>query len=213
MFVFPSSNWDFQCSCCCPCRSNLALIGGSIRQPAAFCGVVGLKPTYGLVSRYGLVAYASSLDVVGPMTQTVEDAARLLSVIAGHDARDSTSAAVDTIDFAAALPADAHLDSKPLGGVRVGILRQTLGQGVATEVCEAVQQAALQLEGLGASVRDVQLPSFDAGLPAYYVIALSEASSNLSRYVVDLCMCGCVYLFFTMSFSYKFSLNITKMTV
>ncbi|GBF93284.1 aspartyl glutamyl-tRNA amidotransferase subunit A [Raphidocelis subcapitata] len=156
--------------------------GGSIRQPAHFCGVVGLKPSYGRVSRYGLVAYASSLDVVGPLAGSVEDAARLLTAMAGHDARDSSSSQEPSVDFAAALQPLDRLPSRPLAGKRVGVIAQTMGAGVSAGVAAAVQGAIKQLEALGAEVEEVSLPSFDAGLPAYYVLALSEASSNLSRY-------------------------------
>lgn len=123
------------------------------------------------------------------MTQSVEDAARMLTVLAGHDDRDSTSVPARSIDYAAALGDADTPDGTPLQGVRVGLLGQTLGAGVAPEVCQAVQSTAAHLERLGATVHDVQLPSFDAGLPAYYVIALSEASSNLSR-----CAHGALYV-------------------
>ncbi|KAI8472916.1 MAG: glutamyl tRNA amidotransferase, subunit A [Monoraphidium minutum] len=156
--------------------------GGSIRQPAHFCGVVGLKPSYGRVSRYGLIAYASSLDVVGPLAASVEDAALVLSAIAGHDPRDSTSAAEPVPDFAAGLVAAEALGDRPLAGKRVGVIAQTSGAGVGAGVAAAVGAAVAHLQALGAEVEEVSLPSFDAGLPAYYVLALSEASSNLARY-------------------------------
>lgn len=156
--------------------------GGSIRQPAHFCGVVGVKPTYGRVSRSGLVAYASSLDCIGPMARTVADAAALLTAIAGADPADATCARRPTEDFAAALPPAAALPSAPLAGRRLGLIRETTGAGVAPGVEAAVRAAAAHLESLGATVEEVSLPAFDAGLPAYYVLALSEASSNLSRY-------------------------------
>ena len=158
--------------------------GGSIRQPAHFCGVVGLKPSYGRVPRHGLIAYASSLDVVGPIASSVEDAALLLNAIAGRDARDSTSAAhaAGAEDFAAGLAPAAALGDRPLAGKRAGVIAATLGAGVAPGVAAAVQRAVAHLQSLGAEVEEVDLPAFDAGLPAYYVLALSEASSNLARY-------------------------------
>ncbi len=150
--------------------------GGSIRQPAALCGVVGLKPTYGRVSRYGLVAFASSLDQVGPIARTVEDAATLLGVIAGHDPRDSTSVDAAVPDYAAAL------DSSP-AGLRVGIPREFLAeQGVDPEALERVHDAVHALEGLGAKAVEVSLPHTPYGIAAYYLICTAEASSNLSRY-------------------------------
>lgn len=156
--------------------------GGSIRQPASFCGVVGVKPTYGRVSRNGLVAYASSLDCVGPMAQSVTDAATLLSVIAGPDAADSTCSQRPTEDFAAGLLPAEQLCSQPLAGRRLAVIKETTGEGVDAGVSDALAAAIRHLESLGAAVDEVSLPSFAVGLPAYYVIALSEASSNLSRY-------------------------------
>ncbi|WP_008317118.1 Asp-tRNA(Asn)/Glu-tRNA(Gln) amidotransferase subunit GatA [Leptolyngbya sp. PCC 6406] len=151
--------------------------GGSIRQPAAFCGVVGLKPTYGLVSRYGLVAYASSLDQIGPFARTVEDAAILLGAIAGHDPRDSTSLQVKIPDYTAALK--PGLDCK---GRKVGVIQETFGEGLDPEVETAVRTAIAQLEALGAEVVPISCPQFRYGVPTYYIIAPSEASSNLARY-------------------------------
>ncbi|KXZ47016.1 hypothetical protein GPECTOR_38g252 [Gonium pectorale] len=159
--------------------------GGSIRQPAHFCGIVGLKPTYGRVSRYGLISYASSLDCIGPMTHTVEDAALLLNAIAGGDPHDATSSGRAAEDFAARLLPPEQLGgggSRPLAGRRIGLVRETLGEGVEPAVEAAVRGAAAHLESLGAVVEEVSLPTFGLGLPAYYVLALSEASSNLSRY-------------------------------
>lgn len=156
--------------------------GGSIRQPAHFCGVVGLKPTYGRVSRYGLIAYASSLDCIGPLAPTVADAAELLTVMAGHDPADATSSSRPSEDFAARLLPREQLPSRPLAGRRLGLIRETSGEGVDSGVAAAIAGAVRQLEALGAAVEEVSLPSFAYGLPAYYVIALSEASSNLSRY-------------------------------
>eukprot|EP00884_Botryococcus_braunii_P002560 jgi/Botrbrau1/12304/Bobra.0205s0003.1 len=156
--------------------------GGSIRQPAHFCGVVGIKPTYGRVSRYGLIAYGSSLDCVGPLAPTVEDAAILLSCISGFDPRDSTSSQADVIDFSAGLPATEGLPSKPLEGTRIAMIKETVGEGVTAGVMNAFKGALRHLGSLGAEICEVSLPTFDVGLAAYYVIATSEASSNLARY-------------------------------
>lgn len=150
--------------------------GGSIRQPAAFCGVVGLKPTYGRVSRYGLVAFASSLDQIGPITKDVTDAALLLGVIAGYDPRDSTSANVPVPDYLKALK------RKDLKRVKVGVPVEYFGEGLDPEVEQAVRTAIEGLRELGADVREVSLPRTDAAVATYYVIATAEASSNLARY-------------------------------
>ncbi|MEH2280564.1 MAG: Asp-tRNA(Asn)/Glu-tRNA(Gln) amidotransferase subunit GatA [Nostoc sp.] len=152
--------------------------GGSIRQPASFCGVVGMKPTYGLVSRYGLVAYASSLDQIGPFANTVEDAAILLSAIAGYDPKDSTSLKVDIPNYAASLKPDF----KPRGQLRIGIIKETFGEGLDAVVEQAVTKAVDQLQSLGAEIHIVSCPRFRYGLPTYYIIAPSEASANLARY-------------------------------
>lgn len=149
--------------------------GGSIRQPASFCGVVGMKPTYGLVSRFGLVAYASSLDQIGPFGRTVEDAAILLGAIAGHDPKDSTSLSVEIPDYTQYLIPD-------LKGKRVGIVTETFGEGLDSVVADAVNKAIEQLTALGAEVQEISCPRFRYGLPTYYVIAPSEASANLARY-------------------------------
>ena len=149
--------------------------GGSIRQPASFCGVVGLKPTYGLVSRFGLVAYASSLDQIGPFGRSVEDAAILLGAIAGHDPKDSTSLKVEIPDYTKFLIPD-------LKGKRVGVITETFGEGLDSVVAEAVQKAIQQLKELGAEIQEISCPRFRYGLPTYYVIAPSEASANLARY-------------------------------
>ncbi len=150
--------------------------GGSIRQPAAFCGVVGLKPTYGRVSRYGLVAFASSLDQVGPFTTSVADAAELLQVIAGADPRDSTCLKAPVPDYRAAL-------SQPVKGLRVGLVRECFeADGLAPEVKASVLAAAAQLEALGCELVEVSCPRFNDGIATYYVIAPSEASANLARY-------------------------------
>ncbi|MEN9248445.1 MAG: Asp-tRNA(Asn)/Glu-tRNA(Gln) amidotransferase subunit GatA, partial [Gloeomargarita sp. GMQP_bins_69] len=154
--------------------------GGSIRLPASFCGVVGLKPTYGRVSRYGLVAYASSLDQIGPLAPTVMDAAILLGVIAGHDPKDSTSIPAPVPDYVQALralPAD-----RPLAGVTLGVIQETLGEGVDPQVRQAFEAAVVQLEQLGAQVVPISCPMFARGLAAYYILAPAEASANLARY-------------------------------
>ncbi|HLO84268.1 MAG TPA: Asp-tRNA(Asn)/Glu-tRNA(Gln) amidotransferase subunit GatA [Nostocaceae cyanobacterium] len=152
--------------------------GGSIRQPASFCGVVGMKPTYGLVSRYGLVAYASSLDQIGPFGRSVEDAAILLNAIAGYDPQDSTSLKVDIPDYAASLKPDLKARKK----LRIGIITETFGQGLDSEVEQAVTKAIDQLQELGAEIHTISCPRFRYGLPSYYIIAPSEASANLARY-------------------------------
>lgn len=149
--------------------------GGSIRQPAAFCGVVGFKPTYGVVSRYGLVAFASSLDQIGPLTKDVADAAVLLNVLAGHDRRDSTSVDREYPDFTAAL--DGGVD-----GLRLGFPEELAGEGVADEIKSVVDGAVKKLEAHGATVEPVSLPALVYGLSAYYIIAPAEASSNLARF-------------------------------
>ena len=149
--------------------------GGSIRQPAALCGVVGLKPTYGLVSRFGLIAYASSLDQVGPFARSVEDAAIVLGAIAGHDPKDSTSIKFKVPDYTKFLKLS-------LKGLTIGVIEETFMDGVEQEVSNTVQNAIDHLKTLGAKVVNVSCPSFRYGLPAYYVIAPAEASSNLARY-------------------------------
>ncbi len=149
--------------------------GGSIRQPAAFCGLVGVKPTYGLVSRLGLIAFGSSLDQIGPLTHTVADAALVLDVISGHDSGDSTSLPTP------APRVSAHLDDG-VAGLRVGLVRELMGEGIAPEVLASVNQAAEALVAAGAIVEEVSLPTIDYSLSAYYIIAPAEASSNLSRY-------------------------------
>ncbi|WP_433923910.1 Asp-tRNA(Asn)/Glu-tRNA(Gln) amidotransferase subunit GatA [Vreelandella sp. 21] len=149
--------------------------GGSIRQPAAFCGITGLKPTYGRVSRYGIIAYASSLDQAGPMAKSAEDCAHLLNVIAGHDVRDSTSVARGVPDYTETLNA-------PLSGLKIGLPKEYFGDGLDADVEKAVREAVKVYESLGATVREVSLPHTHYAIPAYYVIAPAEASSNLSRY-------------------------------
>ncbi len=149
--------------------------GGSIRQPGAFCGVVGLKPSYGRVSRYGLIAFGSSLDCAGPLTHTVEDAARLLQIMAGHDPLDSTSMPVETPDYTAALTGDVR-------GLRIGVPKEYFIDGMQAEVEAAVRAAIAHLESLGAQIVDISLPHTDYSMPVYYIIAPAEASANLARY-------------------------------
>ncbi|KAL4203376.1 hypothetical protein AMTRI_Chr01g103680 [Amborella trichopoda] len=156
--------------------------GGSVRQPASFCGVVGLKPTYGRVSRYGLMAYASSMDAVGCFASSVMDAAILLRAISGHDTQDATSCKCEVPDYTTELVPKDLLGSEPLKGLRVGVIRETLGDGVDTGVTSTIQAAASHLEEIGCTVTEVSLSSFSLGLPSYYILASSEASSNLSRY-------------------------------
>lgn len=149
--------------------------GGSIRQPACLCGVVGLKPTYGRVSRYGLVAYASSLDQIGPITKEVKDAALLMAVIAGHDPQDSTSVPQAVPDYAAALGQD-------LQGLKIGVPREYFGPGLDPEVEAAIRSALGTMGGLGAEILEVSLPHTEYAVAAYYLVAVAEASSNLARY-------------------------------
>ncbi len=149
--------------------------GGSIRQPAAFCGITGLKPTYGRVSRFGLVAFASSFDQIGPMTKTAEDAAVLMNVIGGHDPMDSTSANVPLPDFTAALSNDVK-------GLKVGIPKEYFGKGLDTDVEKAVREAIKTLESMGMQAVEVSLPHTEYAVAAYYILACAEASANLSRY-------------------------------
>ena len=149
--------------------------GGSIRQPASFCGVVGLKPTYGRVSRYGLVAFASSLDQIGPITKDIQDAALLLGVIAGHDRRDSTSVNRPVPDYGKDL-------ARSVRGLKLGIPREYFIEGMDAQVADTVRKAMQVLEGLGAELVDVSLPHTEYAVAAYYIIAPAEASSNLARY-------------------------------
>lgn len=149
--------------------------GGSIRQPASFCGVVGLKPTYGRVSRYGLVAFASSLDQLGPLAHTAEDAALLLEVLAGHDPMDATSAEEPVPPFTQTV-------RQPLDGLKLGVVREHFGDGLDTQVQAAVDEAIQVYRSLGATVQDVSLPHSRYAIATYYIIAPSEASSNLARY-------------------------------
>ncbi len=149
--------------------------GGSIRQPAAFCGVVGLKPTYGRVSRYGLVAFASSLDQVGPMARTAEDAAMLLEAISGHDPLDSTSANLPVPNYTATV-------RQPLKGLKLGVVREHFGEGLEPEVAQAIEESIAVFRSCGATIHDVEMPHSKYGVATYYIIAPCEASSNLARY-------------------------------
>jgi aspartyl-tRNA(Asn)/glutamyl-tRNA(Gln) amidotransferase subunit A len=149
--------------------------GGSIRQPASFCGVVGLMPTYGRVSRYGLIAFASSLDHIGPLTKTVKDAALLLRIIAGRDPMDSTSAEVPVPDYTAEI-------GKPIRGFKLGVPKEYFAEGLDAEVRSAVETAIQKLAQCGCEVAPISLPHTEYAIPAYYLIATAEASSNLARY-------------------------------
>jgi aspartyl-tRNA(Asn)/glutamyl-tRNA(Gln) amidotransferase subunit A len=149
--------------------------GGSIRQPASFCGVVGLMPTYGRVSRYGLIAFASSLDRIGPLTRTVKDTANVMKVIAGRDPMDSTSADIPVPDYVAEL-------DKPVRSLRLGIAQEYFGEGIDPEVKQAVEAAIQKLASLGCEIVRVSLPHTKYAIPTYYILATAEASSNLARY-------------------------------
>jgi aspartyl-tRNA(Asn)/glutamyl-tRNA(Gln) amidotransferase subunit A len=149
--------------------------GGSIRQPASFCGVVGMLPTYGRVSRYGLIAFASSLDHIGPLTKTVKDTAIVLRTIAGRDPMDSTSAEVPVPDYVAEL-------EKPVRGLKIGVAKEYLGEGLDQEVRNAVEAAIQKLAKQGCEIVDVTLPHTRYAIPAYYIVATAEASSNLARF-------------------------------
>lgn len=149
--------------------------GGSIRQPAAFCGVVGMKPTYGRVSRYGLVAFASSLDQIGPLSKTVEDNAMVLNAIAGHDSKDATSVNVAVPDYTSEI-------GKGVKGMKVALLKEAMGEGIGDEVKTAILNAARVYEKMGAEIVELSMPSLEHALPAYYVISSAEASSNLARF-------------------------------
>jgi aspartyl-tRNA(Asn)/glutamyl-tRNA(Gln) amidotransferase subunit A len=149
--------------------------GGSIRQPAALCGCVGIKPTYGRISRYGLVAFASSLDQIGPLTKTVADSALLLNHLCGHDPRDSTSLNVETPDFTASL-------GKDIKGLRIGLPKEYYINGIHPGVSASVQAAIRKLESLGAIIEEISLPHTELGVATYYVLAPAEASANLARF-------------------------------
>ena len=174
----PGGSSGGSCAAVAACECYYALgsdTGGSIRQPSSFCGVVGLKPTYGTVSRYGLVAYGSSLDQIGPVAKDVADCAAILEVIASHDEKDSTSIERDDCDFTEALVEDVK-------GLRIGIPRDYMGEGLDPEVNQAVMQAAKVLEEKGAVVEVFDLGLVKYAIPAYYTIAAAEASSNLERF-------------------------------
>jgi aspartyl-tRNA(Asn)/glutamyl-tRNA(Gln) amidotransferase subunit A len=149
--------------------------GGSIRQPASFCGVVGLKPTYGRVSRYGLIAFASSLDHIGPLTKTVKDAAIMLHTIAGRDPMDSTSAELPVPDYVAEL-------DKPMKGLKIGVAKEYFGEGLEPETRSAIEAAVQKFAGMGCEIVNVSLPHTEYAIPAYYLVATAEASSNLARF-------------------------------
>jgi aspartyl-tRNA(Asn)/glutamyl-tRNA(Gln) amidotransferase subunit A len=149
--------------------------GGSIRQPASFCGIVGLKPTYGRVSRYGLIAFGSSLDQIGPFANSVEDVAQLMNVMAGRDPLDSTSSDIATDDYVAALEGDVK-------GLRLGVPKECFGEGLDAEVKERVEAAIQRFAELGAEIVEVSLPNSEYAVPVYYLIATAEASSNLARF-------------------------------
>ena len=160
--------------------------GGSIRQPAAFCGLTGIKPSYGRVSRYGMIAYASSLDQAGPMGKSAEDCALVLSAMSSHDQRDSTSLADSGEDYGRYLnqswQADNTNSAKPLAGLRIGLPKEFFADGLASDVAKSVNEAAKILESLGAKLVEVSLPKTKLSIPVYYVLAPAEASSNLSRF-------------------------------
>jgi aspartyl-tRNA(Asn)/glutamyl-tRNA(Gln) amidotransferase subunit A len=149
--------------------------GGSIRQPAALCGISGLKPTYGVVSRYGMIAFASSLDQAGPMARSAEDLALMMNVMAGFDERDSTSLRRESEDYARSL-------EQPLQGVRIGLPKEFFGEGLSADVGKAVEAAIAEYKKLGATIVDISLPNSRLSIPVYYVLAPAEASSNLSRF-------------------------------
>src|SRR5215475_4240083 len=186
---YPTRNpWNLECipggssggaAACVAARMACLSIGtdtgGSIRQPAGLCGVTGMKPTYGRVSRYGLVAFASSLDQIGPLTRTAEDAALLLQAIAGHDPRDATSLNLP-------VPAYSKSVTQPLQGLKLGLVREHFGQGLDGEVEASVREAFKVYQSLGAQVKELSMPHAKYGVATYYIIAPCEASSNLARY-------------------------------
>jgi aspartyl-tRNA(Asn)/glutamyl-tRNA(Gln) amidotransferase subunit A len=149
--------------------------GGSIRQPASFCGITGLKPTYGRVSRFGMIAYASSLDQGGPMAKSAEDCAHLLQAMSGFDEKDSTSADKPQDDYITML-------NQPLAGLKIGLPKEYFGDGLDSKVADVIMSAVKEFEKLGATVKEISLPNLQLSIPSYYVIAPSEASSNLSRF-------------------------------
>jgi len=149
--------------------------GGSIRQPASFCGITGLKPTYGRVSRFGMIAYASSLDQGGPMAKSAEDCAHLMQAMAGFDEKDSTSSETLNDDYLANI-------NTPLTGLKIGLPKEYFGDGLDSKVADVIMTAVKEFEKLGATVKEISLPNLQLSIPSYYVIAPSEASSNLSRF-------------------------------
>lgn len=149
--------------------------GGSIRQPASFCGITGLKPTYGRVSRFGMIAYASSLDQAGPMAKSAEDCAHLMQAMSGFDEKDSTSSEVPTDDYLSSI-------NTPLSGLKIGLPKEYFGEGLDPKVADVIMTAIKEFEKLGAIVKEISLPNLQLSIPSYYVIAPSEASSNLSRF-------------------------------
>ncbi len=174
----PGGSSGGSAACVAGCQAPLSLgtdTGGSIRQPAALCGIVGIKPTYGRVSRYGLIAFASSLDQVGPFTHDVADCALMMEVVSGHDGRDSTS--IDT-----PVPAYSKTLNDPIAGLRIGVPKEFFGEGLDSEVEAAVRAALKEYEKRGAKLVDVSLPHSPYALAAYYIVAPAEASSNLARF-------------------------------
>jgi aspartyl-tRNA(Asn)/glutamyl-tRNA(Gln) amidotransferase subunit A len=174
----PGGSSGGSAACVAGCQAPLSLgtdTGGSIRQPAALCGIVGMKPTYGRVSRYGLIAFASSLDQVGPFAHDTRDCALMMEAIAGHDGRDSTS-------VNEAVPQYTKTIDTPLKGLRIGVPKEFFGQGLDSEIESAVRAALKEYEKLGATLVDVSLPHSPYALAAYYIVAPAEASSNLARY-------------------------------
>jgi aspartyl-tRNA(Asn)/glutamyl-tRNA(Gln) amidotransferase subunit A len=149
--------------------------GGSIRQPASFCGITGLKPTYGRVSRFGMIAYASSLDQAGPMAKSAEDCAHLMQAMSGFDEKDSTSSETPTDDYLVNI-------NTPLTGLKIGLPKEYFGDGLDADVAAVIMAAVKEFEKLGATVKEISLPNLQLSIPSYYVIAPSEASSNLSRF-------------------------------
>ncbi len=149
--------------------------GGSVRMPASFCGVVGMKPTYGMVSRYGLIAFASSLDQIGPFARCVEDAALILQAISGHDPKDSTSINLEVPDYTAKIKED-------IKGLRVGVISEMMGEGINQEVKNSINASIKAFEGLGAKIEEISIPHVKYAVSCYYIIAMAEASSNLARF-------------------------------
>jgi len=174
----PGGSSGGSAACIAAQESILALgsdTGGSIRQPASFCGVVGLKPTYGRVSRYGLIAFASSLDQIGPITKDVTDSAIMMNFIAGHDKKDSTSVDVPVPDYRKSLINDVK-------GLKIAVVKELIGKGIDEKVKKCVLDAVATLKRLGAHVEEISMPSLEYGVPTYYLVATAEASSNLERY-------------------------------